>query len=84
MGEKDRIEEAATASTGDVPDSPSKVGTERPVKTFYLGWDLHGMIERKAAEWKATESEAARWLLRKGLETGKVPPLETVTKAQVD
>lgn len=80
---KDRLNEAMTTET----DETDKTGeSDKPVKTYYLSWELIDHIKRLQAEWNATESAVVRFLLGLGLEAvrgGKVPPMITVTKADI-
>lgn len=81
---KDRLNDAMTTET----DETGKTGeSDKPVKTYYLSWELIERIKRLQDEWNASESAVVRFVLEVGLEgvkKGRVPPMITVTKAKLD
>ena len=81
---KDRLNEAMITET----DETGKIGeSDKPVKTYYLSWELIEHIKRLQDQWNASESAVVRFLLGLGLEAvkkGKQPPMITVTKADLD
>lgn len=82
--DKDEKLNDALAGTGDTSDIATKSATDKPIKSIYFGWGLLGTINQLSEKWGLNDSEVVRWLVRQGLETGKEPPKETVTRRHVD
>jgi hypothetical protein len=82
---KDRMTEALGAATpsGAATAKTGKTARDESMKTLYLSPEIVAWLRRYAEEWGVSESEAARYIIERGLDVvaKKPPKMQTVTKA---